>query len=150
MARFYYIYKGEEITESELEKFFEVKEITYRDYKTKYTELLKVKDSYNAETKTIKVYMPNFLELAEKIAKIYNDALMEDYNCTEDELYDEAFTMENAVRWIVKFEKYNINDLYTENIEEAEKQSFNPFSTRILIAHNKMIDLIKEVYEYDK
>lgn len=68
---------GEEITKEQLNLYFEEKEILYKDYKSKdivfltrsYNFFTKKPNSYNAEKKTIVVYVPrqNVVDLANKI-----------------------------------------------------------------------------------
>lgn len=60
------------ISEEQLSKHFEEQEILYRDYKSyskPYQHFAQKKGSYNAENKTIVLYVPKYIELAEKISE---------------------------------------------------------------------------------
>ena len=72
-----------QITNEELAKHFEEKEVLYRDYKSvtkPYQHYMKKADSYNPEKKTIVLYVPKYYQLAEDIAKIKRDTYKNAHN----------------------------------------------------------------------
>lgn len=87
------------LTDEEVKTYFEEKEILYREFKSKekvflncnYESLPKKKDSYNAEKKTIIIYVPKaeVFKLARKLADIRIKNLIDGYDIETKEDFEE-------------------------------------------------------------
>lgn len=90
---------GTTVTTEELNDYFEEKEILYREFKSKekvflnckYEDFTKKENSYNAEKKTIIIYVPKteIFELARKLADIRIKNLIEGYDIETKEDFEE-------------------------------------------------------------
>lgn len=90
---------GTKLTDEEVKTYFEEKEILYREFKSKekvflnckYESLPRKKDSYNAEKKTIIVYVPKaeVFKLARKLADIRIKNLIDGYDIETKEDFEE-------------------------------------------------------------
>lgn len=145
---------GYKFSDEELKKYFVEQEVLYRDYKSKDKEFqhyAKKDDSYNAERKTIVLYIPKYRLLAEEIARIKRETLDED-EVDDIEYYEDwgcygyetsincgRYMMEAATWWVVK--------ATDEELEVRTKQDNTPYgfhrATEDIEADCKIVELVK-------
>lgn len=156
------------LTDEEIKTYFEEKEILYREFKSKekvflncnYESLPKKKDSYNAEKKTIIIYVPKaeVCKLAKELAEIRIKNIIEECGIeTEEEFEEEKEVFEDFAFNANEFmnclrEKTYVDKEYIEAVKkfkEEQKTKVTP-TERFIDRQFKAQKMTEEQYKIAK